>query len=163
VTPTRPLVLLCLLAAGCAAPGSLGYESSIETGGSGASSCEVSASDLLDTQRVTVRSDWAVSDSLLGERRIARIEEDGSIIVDGLLISSHKGSFSDGRLVIHGLVTNTTSDPIEGGEVRFPGLVFPTVYRYSPGCSPRSAALGALALHVLREEESSKAGASAGQ
>ena len=155
----RRLASLCLVAAGCAAPGSLGDDPNLSAGaGASASSCEVWTGDFISSRRVAVKGDWAVSRTLLGDRRIARIEQGGAIVVDGLILSSRKGSFSNGRLTLKGLISDTESDPIEGGEVRFPGILVASVYRYSPGCSSRAAALGAMALHILEEEESSKGG-----
>jgi hypothetical protein len=128
-------------------------------GGAGAASaCEVASGDWIASERVAVRGGWAISDTLLGGRSIARIAEDGAIYVEGLFGSSHRGAFKDGRLVISGLLSDTVSEPIVGGEVTFPGLVFNTTFRYSAGCSAREAAVGAMALRILAEEEQSKSG-----
>jgi hypothetical protein len=158
----RGLALLCLSLIGCAAPGSLGYGSAMGGGGA-SSSCEVVAGDWIADERVTVSGGWAISDTLLGDRHIARIAEDGSIYVEGLFGSSHRGAFKDGRLVVSGLLSDAVSEPIEGGEVKFPGLVFNTAYRYSAGCSAREAAVGAMALRILAEEQQSKNGQPGGQ
>jgi hypothetical protein len=154
----RPTLLSCLLAAGCAtapdwvrsddypaarapglAPASNGHakEAACQLRGEG-----------LNPDRVAVLEGRALALGMLGDREVAYL--DGNhIICTGLVLGNRCGEVRDGQLAIPG---GLVSAPIAGGEVRFPGVLTDTVYTYTPACSQRAAALGALALHVLAHE-----------
>src|SRR5688572_28021663 len=89
-----------------------------------------------------------------GERRqIAHLEEGGLIACDDVRGGRSCGRLEDGQVTIRRTLGDWRSEPIAGGQVRFPGEGGPTVYTYAAACSPGFAAVGAVALFTLKRAE----------
>jgi hypothetical protein len=112
-----------------------------------------STRDVPQKKTVLVVEGRALQDSALGGRQLARLDEGGIIACDGARGEQRCGQVKDGRLTIKQVLGELVSEPIGGGTVRIPGALHDTVYEYSPGCSLPFVAVGAMALHILDEEE----------
>jgi hypothetical protein len=114
--------------------------------------CQLRSAEWLNPDRVAVVQGRALALGTWGDREVAYL--DGNVIIcTGLVVGNRCGEVRDGQLAMPG---GPVSAPIAGGEVRFPGVLTDTVYAYTPACSQRAAALGALALQVLAHDRATR-------
>ena len=145
-----PIAALFIVNSGCA---------TVRVKEPAAETCVVSVQYLIGGREVQVKDGQAKLQGLLGDRNIAFLKSDRTLVYNAGIIQVEGGEVKDGKLVLKGLGLSYASDPIAGGKVRVPMPIGSKEFTYTGTCSVEDAALGAFAL--LKSEDETNTATSA--
>lgn len=124
-------------------------------------SCVVTAKYLVGGREAHVKDHKAKIPGLLGDRDIAYMKDDGTLVYSAGIMELESGEAKDGKLILKGLGLSYSSDPIADGKVRVPMPLGSRDFTYEGDCRVEDAALGAFALFKMEDEDNMTATAAA--